>query len=271
MNARRGGGMVYAEDLKSLTLQWVCGFDSHPRHMEKMREILSIIWLPLSALAVLAFFYSTWGFFNFPPQEEIVAIAKGYYDEYGLLTVFFAALVEAMLLAGWYFPGSLVIVFGVVLAGGNVPRLIGMTIAVTLGFIVAHIFNYLLGKHGWYRILTALGFQEALDKAQGQLATYGPRAILLTYWHPNFATLTSTAAGILHIPFRPFLVYSVIALIVWDSLWAGLGYLLGDSAVTAIGPKVVVPFIACWIVIALTYRAWQKRRARNDPPESSQS
>src|SRR3989344_5242928 len=263
--------MVYAEDLKSLTLQWVCGFDSHPRHMEKMREILSIIWLPLSALAVLAFFYSTWGFLNFPPQEEIVAIAKGYYDEYGLLTVFFAALIEAMLLAGWYFPGSLVIVFGVVLAGGDISQLIGMTVAVTLGFIVAHICNYLLGKYGWYKILSALGFQEAIDKAQKQLATYGPRAILLTYWHPNFATLTSTAAGILQIPFRPFFLYSIIALTVWDSLWALVGYLLGDSAIAAIGQEGVVPFIASWIVIALAHRAWQARRAGNVPPASSQS
>src|SRR3989344_1812494 len=115
-----------------------CGFESHPRHMSKIKEILSIIWLPLSALAVLAFFYSTWGLFNFPPQEEMIAIAGRYYEEYGLVTVFFAALIEAMLLAGWYFPGSLVIVFGVVLAGGDISQLIGMTVAVTLGFIVAH-------------------------------------------------------------------------------------------------------------------------------------
>ena len=96
-----------------------------------------------------------------------------------------------------------------------------------------------------------LGFEEPLNKAQGQLIKYGPRGIFFTFWHPNLAALTSTAAGILHMPLKTFVLYSVSATVLWDAFWTVVGYALGETALTIVGPQYIVAFIAVWVGIAL--------------------
>ncbi|MCR4325509.1 MAG: VTT domain-containing protein [Patescibacteria group bacterium] len=227
--------------------------------MRNVRNVLSLIWLPLFALAAVAVYYLIWGIFDLPPQEEVVRLAEQYFDTYGLITVFIAAIIEAVLFVGWYFPGSLVIVLGVVFAGRDFSQLFGVFAVTTLGFFVAYTFNYFVGKYGWYRLLLALGLDGPIEKAQAQLVSYGPRAIFLTFWHPNFGGLTSTAAGILQMPLRTFLIYMIAATTLWDIFWTIVGFSFGEFAITAVGPKVVVPFIAAWIAITL-YVAWRKKK-----------
>ena len=231
--------------------------------MDGIKNFFSIIWLPLFALTALASFYVVWKLFDLPPQDEVIRLAEVYFDRYGLITVFICAILEAVLFLGWYFPGSLVIVLAVVFAGNDPVQVVGVFSATTLGFFVAYPFNYFVGKYGWYRLLMSLGLGEPLRKAQRQLTTYGPRAIFFTYWHPNLAGLTSTAAGILLIPFRTFFVYTVIATVLWDAAWTVLGFSLGRAAITAIGPKFVIAFIAIWITLSLWY-AYKKKADASD-------
>lgn len=217
----------------------------------KPRDVFGIIWMPLFALLVFGSFYVVWALLDLPSEDEVLRVAETYFNSYGLLTILIAAILEGILLAGWYFPGSLVIVLGVVLAHNDIRQVIGVFAVTTIGLLIAQIFNFFIGKHGWYRLLAALGFREALEHAERQLAEYGPRIIFLTYWHPNFGALTATAAGTLKTPFRTFLFYSAIALVVWDTLWTILGYSLGRAAITAIGPKFVIAFVVIWIAIAV--------------------
>jgi len=226
--------------------------------MRTVKEMLSLIWLPLFALVAVAAYYLVWGILDLPPQEEVIGLAEHYFDEYGLITVFVAAIIEATLFVGWYFPGSLVIVLGVVFAGRDFPQLFGVFAVTTLGFFVSYLFNYFVGKYGWYRLLLALGLSGPLKKAQKQLTAYGPRAIFFTFWHPNFGTLTATAAGILQMPLRTFFIYMVVATVLWNTFWTIVGFSFGEFAITAVGPKVVVPVIALWIAV-ICYMAWRKK------------
>ncbi len=228
--------------------------------MERFKSILSTIALPLFALAALVMFYGTWTLFDLPPQAEVIATAKMYFDQYGLIVVFVCALLEAMLFAGWYFPGSLVVTLAVVIAGKNVGQVVEITVVTTVAFIIAHSFNYLLGKYGWYKLFSVLGFQEPIDNAQKQLVKYGPRAVLFTYFHPNLGALTATAAGILHMPFVSFTLYSALAATLWDVFWATVAFFIGQSALAIIGPKFVLPFIAVWIIATLLYKYWKSTR-----------
>ncbi|MDZ4227202.1 MAG: VTT domain-containing protein [Patescibacteria group bacterium] len=236
--------------------------------MRSVKYIFSLIWLPLFALAAVAVFYLVWGMLDLPPQEEVIQLARYYFEAYGLITVFVCAIIEAVLFVGWYFPGSLVIVLAVVFAGRDLPQLFAVFAVTTLGFFVAYVFNYLVGKYGWHRLLLALGLGAPLEKAQAQLVRYGPRAIFLTFWHPNFGGLTSTAAGILQMPFRTFFIYMIVATTLWDIFWTIVGFSFGDFAITAVGPKVVVPVIALWIAVIL-YLAWRKSRTVPEPEDSA--
>lgn len=237
--------------------------------MEKLKEFLNLLWMPLFGLAVLGFFYGTWTLFNLPPAEEVTEIAKGYFETYGLFVIFICAIIEGLLLAGWYFPGSFVIVLGVFLAHDSYLQVFGVFAATTAGLLIAYAANFFLGKYGWYRVLSALGFKTALQKAQAQLEHFGLRAVFLTFWHPNLAALTSTAAGILQGSFRKFALYAIAATVLWDAFWTVIGFSLGEAALTVIGPKFIVAFIVIWIA-AILYSAWRKPKPQDLLENTSQ-
>jgi membrane protein DedA with SNARE-associated domain len=234
-------------------------------HTQRFKDTLGTLSLPLFAIAAFGLFYIVWALLDLPPKEEVVRLAEIYFDRYGLITVFVCALIESVLFAGWYFPGSLVIVLGVVFAGDDTGQLFGVYAVTTLGFILSYIINFFVGAHGWYRLFMLVGLREPLENAQTQLAQYGTRAIFLTYWHPNLGALTSTAAGILRIPFMQFLRYSIAATIIWNAMWTVVGYAFGEFSVTLIGPKFVVAFIAAWIAVTLGYQAWKRRATILNP------
>lgn len=231
--------------------------------MQTVKEYAALVWMPLFSLVAFGAFYLLWIVFDLPSQDETVALAHVYFEKYGLITIFVSAILESILMMGWYYPGSLVIVLGAVLAGDDLVQLSFVWLLTTLGFIMSYVLNFYVGKHGWYRLISALGFREALEKAKSQLVTYGPRAIFLTYWHPNLAALTSTAAGILSIPFRTFILYSIAATIPWNIAWTTLAYFLGERAIDAIGPKFVLAFIAMWVLVILV----RKRKPAPVPVE----
>ncbi len=236
--------------------------------MQSWKNAASAIWLPLFALTILSSFYIVWQLFDLPPQHEVVELARGYFEHYGLIVIFICAVIEGALFAGWYFPGSFVIVLGVFLAGDDYLQLFGVFAVTTAGLLIAYMFNFFLGKYGWYKVLTALGFREALTKAQAQLTTYGPRAVFFTFWHPNFAALTSTAAGVLHMSFRTFILYAASATVLWDMFWTVVGYSLGEAALTVIGPQYIVAFIAIWVMFVLV-KKWGTGAEEKVPTEAS--
>ena len=229
--------------------------------MDSLKKMLPTIWLPLFALTALCSFYIVWLLLDLPPQEEVIRLAQIYFEKYGLLAIFICAIIEGVLFAGWYFPGSFIIVLAVFLAGSDYAQLFGVFAVTTLGLLIAYMFNFYLGKYGWYRMLLALGLGEPLRKAQSQLIKYGPRSVFLTFWHPNLAALTSTAAGILQMPFRTFMLYCVSATLLWDSFWTLVGFALGETALTIIGPQFVLLFIAGWIIFILIKKS---RSDKND-------
>lgn len=230
--------------------------------MDAVKKILSVLWMPLFGLLALLSFYVVWKFLNLPSEEALIQLAREYFDRYGLLTIFVCALIEGMLFAGWYFPGSFIIVLGVFLAGDNYLHLFGVFAVTTVGLLLAYVCNFYLGKYGWYRLLAALGLREALHKAQAQLMKYGPRAIFFTFWHPNLAALTSTAAGILQMPLRTFLQYAIAATVLWDIFWTIIGFTLGKTALTLIGPQYIAAFIALWIALVLGKHFYTERQKR---------
>ena len=72
-------------------------------------KALKKVALPLLLIGVILTLYLIWRILDFPPESELMAIAEDYYNRYGLLTVFFSAIVEGLILVGMYYPGSLVI------------------------------------------------------------------------------------------------------------------------------------------------------------------
>lgn len=212
--------------------------------------------LPLSILGVFLLIYLAWRFFGLPPEEKIIEIARFYFDQYGLVILLVSALIEGTVLVGWYYPGSLIIFLGVILAGKDVSRVAEVVTVITAGLFFAYILNFLLGKYGWYRLLLKFGLREALGDAKERVTKHGLVAIFMSYWQPNLAALVAISAGILDFSFKKFLIYSLVAAALWNTFWGVLVYFVGKSALSLVGIRFVLLAIFLWVV----YRIWNSKR-----------
>lgn len=210
--------------------------------------------MPLLVLGILLIIYVAWRFFGLPPEERLIEIARFYFDKYGLAILVVSALVEGTVLIGWYYPGSLVIFLGVILAGKDIKGVISAVTAITIGLFFAYIINFLLGKYGWYRLLLKFGLKDALDDAKARVARHGLWAIFLSYWQPNLAALVATSAGILDFSFKQFIFCSLLATVIWNTFWGVLVYFVGDRVLDLVGIRFILLIIFLWIV----YRIWNK-------------
>lgn len=219
-----------------------------------LRRTLTIIAFPLAVLGIFAVMYAVWIALDLPPEETIIAVAKGYLDRYGVVIVLICAYLEALLLIGWYFPGTLVIIFGLVISAPEPLRYVEVAVVAGFGLYCGQVTNFHAGKYGWYRLLLAFGLREPLERAKRRLTKYGLSAIFTTYWQANLASLISTAAGILQFPAWRFIVLALIAQALWFTFWSALIFFLGTAALSLAGFRMILLLILIWIAARLVYR-----------------
>ena len=215
---------------------------------------LRLIAFPLAVLAVFLVLYALWIALDLPPEETIIDLARGYLDRYGVVVVLISAYLEGLLVIGWYFPGTLVIIFALIVAGQDVSRVAQVAALAGSGLFAAYVTNFFAGKYGWYRLLLAFGLRAPLENAQRRLTRYGLSAIFTSYWQANLASVISTAAGILQFPVGRFLVYSLAAEAFWVTFWASLIFFLGRAALSLAGFRMILLMILIWIAVRLIFR-----------------
>ena len=147
---------------------------------------------------------------------------------------------------------------GVIAAGKDLPRVFIILVLVSLAFFTSYTINYFLGRHGWYKLFVKFGLTKLLDKYKNRLEKQGLSLIFFTYWIPSFAALTATAAGILRIDLKKFLIYSFFGIIIWSLFWGTLIYFLGQAALEILGLKFVVIFFAIWIGFIIFRHLYKK-------------
>ena len=225
----------------------------------KTKEIIALLSVPLLLMFVYSLMYIFWKVFNLPTNEELLIITKAWFAEYGLLVVFIGAIIEGFLLLGQYFPGGFIIFLGVISAD-NIPRAVEVVLIVCISFFISYTLNYWVGKYGWYKLLNRFGLANSIEKSKDKILKQGMNSVFFTYWEPNLASLTATAAGILQIPLKKFLMYSATGIILWNIFWGTLVYNLKESALKIMSLKYVAIIFLVWISIILIKNYWQKRK-----------
>lgn len=211
---------------------------------------------PLIASCVLFSLYLVWSTLDLPEKGELILILKDYIARYGLWLVFIGSFLEALLLIGWYFPGSSLIFLSVILAPSPLHAILSVAI-VTLGLFCGYTINFFLGKYGWYRLLVFFGIKKQVIEAKEKLTKHGLKAVFLSYWNPGLASFTSTAAGVLQFKPSRFLLYSLMAVSLWDAFWGTVAYNLGEKVFDTI---LTWPFIISIILVWAVIRYNEKRR-----------
>src|SRR2546423_4905297 len=143
-----------------------------------MRRVLKIIAFPLAVLAVFGLLYAVWLAVDLPPEETMIAAAKYYLDRYGIVIVLISAYLEGLLLIGWYFPGTLVIILALVFAAPDPLHTAQVAAVAGAGLFSAYVTNFFAGKYGWVRGVPALRARGAPGDAPRGGCPKRPRAAL---------------------------------------------------------------------------------------------
>ena len=159
--------------------------------------------------------------------RDLPALIKwaGYF---GMTAIVFA---ETGLLVGFFLPGdSLLVTAGLVSARGllNV-YLLGLMLNIAAA--AGNSFGYFIGRMSGPKIFTredSLFFNKKnVFRAQEFYARHGRKAIVLAQFMPIIRTFSPVVAGVGQMPYKQFLVISVLGTILW--VWSMLftGYFLG--------------------------------------------
>jgi len=229
-----------------------------------MKYYLKLLAAPLLFFVLFTSLVVTWKVADLPSSEELTGIVKALFDTYGLPILFLSSIVEGVLLVGGYFPGIFVIFLGVILTD-SISQAMVVVAVVTAGLFLAHLFNYVLGRYGWYRLLIRFGMKDAVEEARKRLIKRGPLAILLSYWLPSLGALTDTAAGIMRMPFKKFFLYSFISVTLWDVLSGTLVYSFKSTALSIVAPGsarsgIFFVIIGIWVIVILVMDFLERKK-----------
>ncbi len=234
----------------------------------KLREILKLLSIPLVLIIIYGTMAIIWWIFDLPTDTELVEVIRGWFATYGLWIVFVGALIEGFLLLGQYFPGGFIIFLGVISAGKDISRAMEVVLIVCIAFLISYSLNYFVGRYGWFNLFRKFGLMGSIEKSKEKLLKHGLNAIFMSYWEPNLASITATAAGILKVPFLKFSIVSTLGILVWNAFWGILVYVLGESALEIAGFKWVLTIFGVWVAVILLKKYWfdkwmMKRGERN--------
>lgn len=215
--------------------------------------------LPIMLFILMGVFLLLYNLFNLPSFEEILDFAQNQFQKHGYLVVLIASLIEGFLLVNWLFPGSIVMVMGAVFATKGQQSIVITMFLITFGLYAMSIFNYYLGKYGWYKVLVKFGLATEIKKMKARLEKHGLKILVVTYFHPQVGALTATAAGILQIKSRKFLVASLLTYVLWSLIWTASVYIVGEQMLKILNFKNLMIIVGGWIIFMIGQFLWNGR------------
>ncbi len=204
----------------------------------KILLVLEIVVVFTIYTAILIFLRN-----HIPNAPSIVSKIEMLYGSYGYELIFLGALLEGTFMVGFYVPGSFIVLLGAALARRGVVSFPLVILFGTFGLTAGYLVSYLLGRFGWFRIIEGFGLDKNIKDAEKKLLKHQDKALFFCYMMPSTASFLSTAAGILKIDLKKFILKSLGMQLFWSLLWGGLAYTFGMRFVEA--------FIAYFGFIAL--------------------
>jgi membrane protein DedA with SNARE-associated domain len=182
-----------------------------------------------------------------------------------LTVVFVAFLVEA---AGLPFPSRILLLIATTVASD--PRqVVALVLAGSAGSLLGDHVPYLAGALTGPRILAfycwiTLGSAGCVEKTVGYFRRFGAAAVLLSRFSASVRLFASALSGCGHITYWKFLTFDVVGTLVYTTVWATIGYLVGDQAAELLGRHRAARLLLLGGPIALAsliaYRLWRRRR-----------
>lgn len=155
-----------------------------------------------------------------------------YFTHYGAVAIFVIVLLEYMNLPG--FPAGIIMpLSGVWAARGNINFPMVMLITLAAGVLGSWIL-YVFGRTGGHLLLEKYlqrfpKHREPIEKNFEMIRQKGCLGIFISKLIPMVRTLVSIPAGVLKIDFIKYTISSALGVFVWNLIFVGAGYFLGDA------------------------------------------
>ena len=163
----------------------------------------------------------------FANLRDLPALIKwaGYF---GLTAIVFA---ETGLLVGFFLPGDSLLVTAGLLSAKGLFNVYLLGLLVNIAAAVGNSVGYFIGRSTGPMIFTRddslLFNKKHVFRAQEFYAKHGRKAIVLAQFMPIIRTFSPVIAGVGQMPYRQFLIISVLGTILWVWSMLFIGYFLG--------------------------------------------
>lgn len=158
-----------------------------------------------------------------------------YFTTYGGLAIFIIVLLEYLNLPG--FPAGIIMpLAGIWASKGNIAFLPALLITVAAG-LTGSLLLYWLGYKGGTifleKYLNRFPKQRpAIERKLEWVRQKGSFGIFISKLIPMIRTLISIPAGVSKMDLKRYIVSSTLGICIWNCIFVGAGYLLGDTVFT---------------------------------------
>lgn len=158
------------------------------------------------------------------------------YNQWGYLIVFLGVLGENTAVLGLVLPGGTLALLGAFYAREGTLALPLVILFAWLGTVIGYSTDYLLGRYALGRLaplmMTSrlgrrLRLAGRLRQARRLLSRHGGKAIMISHTFGHLRSFVALTAGMTHMRYRRFLIFELVAALLWNTGYCLLGYLAG--------------------------------------------
>ena len=229
----------------------------------KIKKFVREASIPLVFLVLYYFLFHFQKFISLPTQDKFMDLILNFMNTQNIFLIFLIALVEGGLILGQYSPGGIVIFLSIMSAEGNIPKMILLLSVISLAYLLAYSLDYLFGYYGVETVIKKLGFEKKVERYRKLLDKNVFSTIFFSYAETNIASLVAVSSGLLKIPFKKFIYFSVISVIFWNTFWAVVLYFFGNAILNIFGTTYLVIILAIWVLIAFYNNFLKKEETIN--------
>lgn len=161
-----------------------------------------------------------------------IQIITEYFTRYGATAIFIIVFMEYLNLPG--FPAGIIMpMAGIWAARGNIHFIMALFITILAGLAGSWVL-YFLGLRGGEIFLKKYTEKfpkqkTAIDRNFEILRKKGCAGVFISKLIPMVRTLISIPAGVMRMNFLKYTVSSALGILVWNFIFVGAGYFMGDA------------------------------------------
>jgi membrane protein DedA with SNARE-associated domain len=144
------------------------------------------------------------------------------------------------------------------------------TLGSVAGAVIVYLAGMLLGRDRTRRLVARIPLVDVsdFDRTEAWFTRHGTKAVFFGRMVPLFRSFISLPAGVERMNFTLFLALTTVGSLIWNTVFVGAGYLLGENwhrveDYAGVFQKLVLAAVAVALVLFVVTRL--RQRAKRDP------